>query len=102
MEGKVIKNLKNSFLTLAIVNILFSIWGLRYIILGFNVLLVPILRVSFLIMGYILAKKGNKLAGYMGLLCSALMIIAYKNNPLTLILGIFLLVESIQYLRIIK
>ena len=101
MKEKAIKKLKNSFLTLIILNVISLILLFRYVILGASILFYPVLRIIFLIVGFSLTKKGNKYAGIIGLFCAILIIIDY-NNILSLILGLFMLYESIQYLKIIK
>jgi hypothetical protein len=98
-KEKIIKNLKNDMLTLAIVE---AIIVLYYIVSG-TVPVLNIIVLGALIGGYVGARKKEKYASYIGIVTGTLMITAiFFLDILDCVLGIFVLIDSIKYLKAVK
>ena len=66
----------------------------------FNNNLFRIIDIAVLVVGYVLAKKSNVIAGYIGLVCGLLMVLTILHMDfLDTLLGLVLLVHSIKFLN---
>lgn len=81
------KNLKNDMIFLLIIGAIGIIFSFSIYTIIFEVIIY---------LGYIWASTGSKAAGILGIIIGITMII---SNPISLILGIFLIMHSIKYLK---
>ena len=96
MEEKIIKNLKNDFLFLAIIQII--ILAISLFVDNSILTISSIVYGILLLVGYSSAKNIKKSAGSIGIFVGILMILTIlTGNIIDLILGIFLVSHSVKY-----
>ena len=98
MNNKIIKNLKNDFLFLFILEILMLVFSLvtknKLLTISIGIYCIA------LFVGYFSARQMKKSAGVIGIIVGILMMTAIiTGDIIDFILGIFLLVHSFKYIK---
>lgn len=97
-DNKIFKNLKNDFLTLAIISLVVSV-AILYLNED-SVIIRAIMQIGYtllLFLGYFLARGKKQSAGILGIVIGILMILTFFSSIIDGILGIFLLTHAIKY-----
>ncbi|MBQ4263699.1 MAG: hypothetical protein IJB83_05635 [Bacilli bacterium] len=93
------KNLKNDMLVLFILELIILVFSLINRSFSFFTLIFAVL----LIIGYIYANKGEKVAGTIGIIVGILMMLTILTvDVIDFVLGLFVLLHSLKYNKLIK
>ena len=102
-NNRIVENLKNDFLALAILSLILSI-GIFILYKGDNNIMIRLgIQISYsllLFWGYTMAKQGKESAGILGIIIAILMILTIFNSIIDALLGLFLLIHSIKYQKL--
>ena len=103
-NDKIVKNLKNDFLVLAILSLIASI-GMFILYKEDSTIMIRVgIQIGYTLLlfwGYTMAKQGKKSAGILGIIVGILMILAFFSSIIDALLGLFLLVHSIKYNKLV-
>ena len=100
-NNKIVKNLKNDFLVLAILSLIVSI-GI-FILYKEDIMIRFGIQIGYTLLlfwGYTMAKQEKKSAGILGIIIGILMILTVFSSIIDALLGLFLLIHSIKYKKL--
>ena len=102
-NNKIVKNLKNDFLVLAILSLIVSIGIFILYKEDSNIMIRFGIQIGYTLLlfwGYTMAKQEKKSAGILGIIIGILMILTVFSSIIDALLGLFLLIHSIKYKKL--
>ena len=102
-NNKMVKNLKNDFLVLAILSLIVSSGIFILYKEDSNIMIRFGIQIGYTLLlfwGYTIAKQEKKSAGILGIIIGILMILTVFSSIIDALLGLFLLIHSIKYKKL--